>query len=212
MCRMCGRHRENSTHVGECDVIRKIFKRIYKKLGCLQERFTYPTSAEGRHWQAKRILIACPGEGAPKSIINFMIIYYGRIYVPISFYKVDIENAPFKPDVVWYYTLKRFADLALGTSARGPHPTYSCELSAGAKDPLSLTVGSRLGPGKKQTFWERSDMAPGGEDRLVSGPVSSDNGDAGRSRKGRNESARSGRWAASATATARATCVSGYET
>jgi hypothetical protein len=43
MCRMCGHYRESSTHIGECDTIRKIFTRI-NKLGCLEERFTYPTS------------------------------------------------------------------------------------------------------------------------------------------------------------------------
>eukprot|EP00962_Isochrysis_galbana_P033647 scaffold11310_cov107-Isochrysis_galbana.AAC.12 len=31
----------------------------------------------------------------------------------ISFYKVDLENQPFDPNIVWRYTLKRFADLAL---------------------------------------------------------------------------------------------------
>jgi hypothetical protein len=130
---MCGRHRENSTHIGECDVIRIIFTRI-NRLEFLQERFTYPTSAEGRRWQAKRILFASPGEGAPKSIINFMSILWKNILT--SFYKVDIEIAPFNPDVVWHDTLKRFADLALALAQAHEAPApYSCELSAGGKTP-----------------------------------------------------------------------------
>jgi hypothetical protein len=135
MCRLCGRHREKSTHVWECDVIRKIFTRI-NKLECLQERFTYPTSAEGRRGQAKRILFARPGEGAPKSIINFMIILWMNIL--ISFHEVDIENAPFNPDVAWHYTLKRFADLALAQA----HEARTLQLRAiswGKTPPPSLS-------------------------------------------------------------------------
>jgi hypothetical protein len=96
---MCGHCRENSTHNEECDTIRKIFTRI-NKLGCLEERFIYPTSAAARRRQAKRILFACPGEGAPKFIINFMIILWKNIL--ISFYKVDMESTPFNPDAVWH--------------------------------------------------------------------------------------------------------------
>jgi len=40
-----------------------------------------------------------------------MIILWKNIL--ISFYKVDLENQPFDPTIVWRYTLKRFADLAL---------------------------------------------------------------------------------------------------
>jgi hypothetical protein len=135
MCRLCGRHREISTHVGECGVIRKIFTRI-NKLECLQERFTYPTSAEGRRGQAKRIPFACPGAGAPKSIINFMIILWKNIL--ISIYKVDIESAPFNSDVIWHYTLKRFADLALAQA----HEARTLQLRAinkGEDPPPSLS-------------------------------------------------------------------------
>jgi hypothetical protein len=57
MCRMCGHHGENSTHIGECDTIRKIFTRI-KKFKSLEKRFIYPTSAAARRRQAKRILFA----------------------------------------------------------------------------------------------------------------------------------------------------------
>jgi hypothetical protein len=41
MCRMCGHYKEKSTHIGECDTIRKIVTRI-NKLKCLEERFIYP--------------------------------------------------------------------------------------------------------------------------------------------------------------------------
>jgi hypothetical protein len=139
---MCGRHRENSTHVGESDIIRKIFTRI-NKLGCLQERFTYPTNAEGRRRQAKRINFECPGERALKSIINFMIIPWKNILT--SFYRVDLENAPFNPDVVWHYTLKRFADLALAQA----HEARTLQLRAisrGADPPSLSQFQARLTP------------------------------------------------------------------
>jgi hypothetical protein len=64
MCRMCGHYRENSTHIGECDTIRKIFTRI-NKFRSLEERFIYPTSAAARRRQAKRILFACPAREPP---------------------------------------------------------------------------------------------------------------------------------------------------
>jgi hypothetical protein len=83
MCRMCGHYRENSTHIGECYTIRKIFTLI-NKLKCLEERFIYPTSAAARRRQAKRILFACPGEGAPKSTINFMIILWKNILISFN--------------------------------------------------------------------------------------------------------------------------------
>jgi hypothetical protein len=65
----------------------------------------------------------------------------------ISFYEVDIENAPFKPDVVWHYTLKRFADLALAqTSARGPRTLQLRAIDRG-EDPPSLShFRARLTP------------------------------------------------------------------
>jgi hypothetical protein len=40
-----------------------------------------------------------------------MIILWKNIL--ISFYKVDMDNAPFDPNAIGRYTLKRFADLAL---------------------------------------------------------------------------------------------------
>jgi hypothetical protein len=139
---MCGHYREDSTHIGECDTIRKIFTRN-NKLRSLEERFIYPTSAAARRRQAKRILFACPGEGAPTSIINFMIILWKNIL--ISFYKVDIENSPFNPDAVWHYTLKRFAGLALAQA----HEARTLRLRAISRreDPPSLSqFQARIAP------------------------------------------------------------------
>jgi hypothetical protein len=35
-----------------------------------------------------------------------------RKNILILFYKVDMDNAPFDPDKIWRYTIKRFADSA----------------------------------------------------------------------------------------------------
>jgi hypothetical protein len=133
LCRMCGHHSETSTHVGKCDAIRKIFTRI-NKFKFLGENFLYPTDDSSRTRQAKRILFACPGEGASKSIINFMIILQKNIL--ISFYKVDIGNTPFDADAIWRYTLKRFADLAQA-QAHEARAAQLLSISRG-EDPPSL--------------------------------------------------------------------------
>eukprot|EP00962_Isochrysis_galbana_P016393 scaffold4688_cov125-Isochrysis_galbana.AAC.1 len=39
----------------------------------------------------------CHPEGAPQAIVNFMIILWKNIL--ISFYKVDLENQPFDPNL-----------------------------------------------------------------------------------------------------------------
>jgi hypothetical protein len=149
---MCGLHRETSTHVGKCDVIRKIFTRI-NKFKCLGADFIYPTDDQNRTRQAKRILFACPCEGAFKSIINFMIILWKNIL--ISFYDVDMDNAPFDPDAIWRYTLKRFADLALA-QAHEARPTQLLSISRG-EDPPSLTrYNARLAP--LATLGEEADL------------------------------------------------------
>mmetsp|Transcript_24978 Transcript_24978/g.80698 ORF Transcript_24978/g.80698 Transcript_24978/m.80698 type:complete len:225 (+) Transcript_24978:521-1195(+) len=110
LCRMCGLRRENSLHMGECNVIRKLFMRI-NSLKALEHPFIFPLTHAARTHQAIRILFATPAEGAPQAIVNFMIILWKNIL--ISFYKVDLENQPFDPNIVWRCTLKRFADLAL---------------------------------------------------------------------------------------------------
>jgi hypothetical protein len=110
------------------------------ELRSLEERFIYPTSAAARRRQAKRILFACPGEGATKSMINFMIILWKNIL--ISFYKVDIENTPFNLDAVWDYTLKRFADLALAQA----HEARTLQLRAISRGPPSPNSTQDLHP------------------------------------------------------------------
>jgi hypothetical protein len=125
---MCGLHRETSTHVGKCDAVRIVFTRI-NKFKCLGEDFLFPTDDSNRTRQAKRSLFVCPGEGAPKSIINFMIILWENIL--ISFYKVDIDNTPFNADAIWRYTLKRFADLALAQAHEARTTHNSSPLAAG---------------------------------------------------------------------------------
>jgi hypothetical protein len=94
---MCGLGKENSAHMGECTVIRKLFARI-NKLNALRESFSDPTTPAERQSQAIRMLFACPGEGAPQAIANFIIKLWKNIL--ISFYKVDIENKPFDSDAV----------------------------------------------------------------------------------------------------------------
>jgi hypothetical protein len=117
----------------------KFFTRI-NKLRSLEERFIYPTCAAARRQQAKRILFACPGEEAPKSIINSMIILLKNIL--ICFYKDDMENTPFHPDAVWHYTLKRFADLALAQA----HEARTLQLRAASHQPppLPLPIPSKI--------------------------------------------------------------------
>jgi hypothetical protein len=72
-----------------------------------------------------------------------MIILWKNIV--IFFYKVDIENTPFKPDTVWHCTLKRFADLALAQA----HEARTLQLRAISRgeDPPSLShFEARLAP------------------------------------------------------------------
>lgn len=89
------------------------------------------------------MLFACPGEGAPQAIADFIIILWKNIL--ISFYKVDIENKPFDSDIVWYFTLKLFADLALVQA----HEARTLQLHALSRgeDPPSLSgFKGRLAP------------------------------------------------------------------
>jgi hypothetical protein len=105
--------------------------------------FLYPTDDSSQTRQAKQILFAFPGEGAPKSIINFMITLWKNIL--ISFYIVDIDYTPFDADAIWRYTLKRFADLALA-HAHEARTTQLFSISRG-EDPPSLTrYNARLAP------------------------------------------------------------------
>jgi hypothetical protein len=69
--------------------------------------------------------------------------------IPISFYKVDIENALFNPDLVWHYKFKRFANLALAQA----HEARTLQLRAISRgedprgDPPSLSqFRARLTP------------------------------------------------------------------
>jgi hypothetical protein len=104
------------------------------RLGALRERFLFPTSAEGRRLQATRMLFACPGEGALTAVVNLIVILWKNIL--ISFYKVDLENKPFDPEEVWFFTLKRFADLALAQA----HEARTLQLRAigSGEPPISL--------------------------------------------------------------------------
>jgi len=70
-----------------------------------QVPFVFPLTLAARKHQTIRILFATLAEGAPQAIVNFMIILWKNIL--ISFYKVDLENQPFDPNIVWKYTLKR---------------------------------------------------------------------------------------------------------
>jgi hypothetical protein len=87
------------------------------------------------------MLFVCPGEGAPQAIANFIIILWKKIL--ISFYKVDIENKPFDPDAVWYFTLKRFADLAL-VQAHEARTLQLRALSRGEAPPSLSSFTARL--------------------------------------------------------------------
>eukprot|EP00962_Isochrysis_galbana_P027486 scaffold8633_cov154-Isochrysis_galbana.AAC.1 len=54
-------------------VIRKLFMRI-NSLKALEDPFIFPLTPAARKHQAIRILFATPAEGAPKAIVNLMII------------------------------------------------------------------------------------------------------------------------------------------
>jgi hypothetical protein len=80
-----------------------------------------------------------------------MIILWKNIL--ISFYGINIEKAPFNPDVVWHYTLKRFADLALAQAheATRPAPPIAVSYLIRGGDPPSPSLSlseqdSRLTP------------------------------------------------------------------
>jgi hypothetical protein len=74
-----------------------------------------------------------------------MIILWKNIL--ISFYIVDIENAPFNPDVVWHYTLKRFADLALAQAHEARTLQLQLRAISSGEDPPSLSqFQARLAP------------------------------------------------------------------
>eukprot|EP00962_Isochrysis_galbana_P030943 scaffold10064_cov130-Isochrysis_galbana.AAC.6 len=66
LCRMCGLKKENSLHMGECNVIRKLFMRI-NSLKALEDPFIFPLTPAARKHQAIRILFATPAEGAPQA-------------------------------------------------------------------------------------------------------------------------------------------------
>jgi hypothetical protein len=49
-----------------------------------RRKTSLPTDDSSRTRQAKRILFACPGEGAPKSTIDFMIILWKYILIQLN--------------------------------------------------------------------------------------------------------------------------------
>ena len=128
--------------MGECNVIRKLFMRI-NSLKALEDPFIFPLTPAARKHQAIRILFATPAEGAPQAIVNFMIILWKNIL--ISFYKVDLENQPFDPNLVWRCTLKRFADLALAL-AHDARTKQLLAINRGEPPPSLNSHQARLSP------------------------------------------------------------------
>eukprot|EP00962_Isochrysis_galbana_P038787 scaffold13807_cov95-Isochrysis_galbana.AAC.2 len=69
----------------------------------------------------------------------------------ISFYKVDLENQPFDPNIVWRYTLKGFADLSLALAHDTPAGAKGLLLQAPEGRAAATTSGVSCRAGRAST-------------------------------------------------------------
>ena len=113
-CRLCGKHRENSTHLARCPSTLPIFQTIEAVAG-----YT-PAKDRSTTQKIKDRLFAYPNSLTPDSLKALYLIAWR--YIISDFYKVEFENHTFHHVPVLERVLSRFTALVRG---REPPDNFS---------------------------------------------------------------------------------------
>jgi hypothetical protein len=70
-CRFCGCHEETSSHIGECEEVRKLFAK-FDKLVAGGSWFKRPRTAASKQALIKNILFTLPFRSAPRGVVHLM--------------------------------------------------------------------------------------------------------------------------------------------
>jgi hypothetical protein len=111
LCRLCHKAKEDSLHMGKCQVIQTLFSRINRLKATAIRICSNLRKGDQTNNTIMEILFLAPRADIPLALGSLLTILWK--YTLMHWYKVDIEKKQFIKDTVWGQAIRRFAELCL---------------------------------------------------------------------------------------------------